>query len=70
MYGLINNTIVDLIVEKFGEDVWEKIAQEAGTSKTFVSMNQYSDEVTYKLVGAASKILNLSATTVLEVFGE
>jgi len=36
----------------------------------FVSNEAYPDELTYKLVGAASETLNLPAEKVLHVFGE
>ena len=71
MYGMINQAVRKLVVENHGEPVWQKICAEAGLTETdFSSMQKYPDEVTYKLVGAASKVLNTPAEQVLEAFGE
>jgi Haem-NO-binding len=71
MYGLVNKGIEDLVVSRFGEPSWEAIKKQAGVDvDAFVSMEAYSDEVTYKLVGAASEVLGIPAHTVLETFGE
>jgi hypothetical protein len=71
MYGLINKAVQDLVVTKFGEDKWAEIAKKAGvTDPNFVSMAKYPDEVTYKLVGAASEVLGAPPAQILEAFGE
>jgi hypothetical protein len=71
MYGLINKAVHDLVVSKFGEAAWTEIARKAGvTDPTFISMEKYPDEVTYKLVGAASEVLKAPAEQILEAFGE
>ncbi|HMV46369.1 MAG TPA: heme NO-binding domain-containing protein [Blastocatellia bacterium] len=71
MYGLVNKAIEGLICEQAGPAVWEQIKQKAGVDVDyFVSMNPYPDEVSYKLVGAASEVLGLSAEEVLIRFGE
>jgi len=71
MYGLVNRAVEELVCTQFGEATWEAIRSEAGIDiEVFVSMEQYSDDVTYKLVNAASKILGISAEMVLITFGE
>lgn len=71
MYGLVNRAVEELVCTQFGEATWEAIRAEAGIDiEVFVSMEQYADDVTYKLVNAASKILGVSAETVLITFGE
>ena len=71
MYGLVNKAVQDLIVTKFGQEKWIEIKEEAAIDvETFVSMDSYPDEVTYKLVGAASVVLGIPAETILETFGE
>jgi hypothetical protein len=71
MYGLINKAVEGLICSNFGEDTWEAIKQKAGIDvDAFISMDTYSDDVTYRLVGAASEHLNLPAEDVLRTFGE
>ena len=71
MYGLINKAVHDLVVTKFGEATWNEIARKAGVNDPhFISMEKYPDEVTYKLVGAASEVLKTPAEQILEAFGE
>lgn len=71
MYGMVNKAIEDLVCSRFGEDSWEAIKENAGVDiDAFVSMDAYSDDVTYRLVGAASEHLNLPVDKVLEAFGE
>ena len=71
MYGLVNNAIEELVVTQFGEDRWETIKQKAGVDiEAFISNEGYSDDITYKLVGAASEVLGLSVRDVLIAFGE
>ena len=71
MYGLVNRAVQDLICERFGAGAWERIKQRAGVDvDVFISMDGYPDEVTYKLVGAASEELGTPAAQLLEAFGE
>ena len=71
MYGLVNKAVVDLVVNKFGEDTWVAIKKKAGVDHDlFVSMDAYPDDITYRLVGAASEVLGIPPAAVLEAFGE
>lgn len=71
MYGLVNRAIEELVCNNFGEESWEAIRTEAGIDiEAFICMEPYPDEVTYKLVAAAGKILDLPAETILSTFGE
>ncbi|MBM3597303.1 MAG: heme NO-binding protein [Alphaproteobacteria bacterium] len=71
MYGLINKAVHDLVTSKFGEAKWAEICQKAGVSDpNFITMVKYPDDVTYRLVGAASELLNVPAADILEAFGE
>lgn len=71
MYGLVNRAVRDLVVSKFGDDAWSRITESAGLSvDTFVSMEHYDDAITYRLVGAASEVLELEPAAILEAFGE
>ena len=71
MYGLINKAVRDLVVSRFGEAKWDEIRCKAGVEDAdFVSMEKYPDDTTYRLVGAASEVLNTPAEQVLELFGE
>jgi predicted hydrocarbon binding protein len=71
MYGMVNAAIQELICSRFGEDKWDEITTKAGVEiEEFSRMSQYPDEVTYKLVGAASEALGLPADDVMQAFGE
>ena len=71
MYGLVNKAVVDLVVSKFGQDTWDAIKKKAEVDiDVFVSMEGYPDDITYRLVGAASEVLKIPPEKVLEAFGE
>lgn len=71
MYGLVNRAVEGLVVEKFGDDAWQRICARAEvTDPSFVSMEAYDDAITYALVGAAAEELGMDAASILEAFGE
>jgi hypothetical protein len=71
MYGMINRAIRDLVTSRFGEAKWQEIRDKAGVAdEVFVNMVKYPDDATYRLVGAASAVLNTPAPAILEAFGE
>lgn len=71
MYGLINQALEDFVIQGFGTSAWHRIRQGAGINQEmFIAMDSYADETTYKLVGAATDVLSLDASHVLEAFGE
>jgi len=71
MYGLIQRAIQSMVCTRFDAATWEAVKREAGVDdEVFVANATYPDDVTYKLVGATSKLTGLSAEDVLEAFGE
>ena len=71
MYGLVNKAVEDLVSTRFGAETWTKVREKAGVGVGgFVSMDPYPDDVTYKLVGAASEVLGAPVPALLEAFGE
>jgi len=71
MYGLVNRAIEEMVQESYGNEVWKRICASAGMdTPTFISNEPYPDEVTYRLVTAASEQLGLPADDVLRAFGE
>lgn len=71
MYGLVHRAIHDLVVRQFGEESWNLVREKAQLDQDhFVAMQAYDDEITYRLVGAACEVLQLSPAAVLEAFGE
>ena len=71
MYGMVNKAVAELVCSSFGEDKWEAIKAKADVDVDFfISNESYPDDITYKLVGAASEVLGLPAEQILQVFGE
>jgi predicted hydrocarbon binding protein len=71
MYGLVNKAIEDMVCSRFGEDTWQEIKNKAEIeTNTFISMEAYPDDVTHRLVKAASHVLGLSASDIMRAFGE
>ena len=71
MYGLVNKAIEDMVCSNHGEETWEEIKRKAEIEvDTFVSMEGYPDDVTHRLVKAASEVLGLSAAQIMHAFGE
>jgi len=70
MYGMVNRAIEDLVVSSTSVEVWNQIKHEAGLELgAFIDSSQYNDDVTYKLVEAASKVLETPAEDILHAFG-
>lgn len=71
MYGLVNKAIHDMVCTQFGEETWQQIRQQAEIeTDTFLSMEGYPDDVTHRLVKAASAVLGLSSAEIMQAFGE
>ena len=71
MYGLVNLAIEELVTQVAGKPVWETIKQEVGFNDPgFVILDPYPDELTFALVGSASKHLNMEPADVLHAFGK
>lgn len=71
MYGLVNKGIQELVCSRFGEETWRQIKQKAEIqTDTFLSMEGYPDDLTHRLVIAASQVLGISTASVMEAFGE
>uniref|UniRef100_A0A8B9GKF2 guanylate cyclase n=1 Tax=Amazona collaria TaxID=241587 RepID=A0A8B9GKF2_9PSIT len=69
-YGFINTCLKSLVVEKYGEETWEKLRLQAGVQDSFLTFEVYNDEITMQLVDKACKILGVPADMVLREFGE
>ena len=71
MYGLVNKAIEQMVCRHHGEAAWEEIKTRAGVEvEVFLSNENYPDDMTYRLVGAASEVLKAPAEDVLKAFGE
>ncbi|NEO87492.1 MAG: heme NO-binding protein [Spirulina sp. SIO3F2] len=70
MYGLVNKAIEDMVRSNYGEETWQEIKQLAQIDlEKFVSMEGYPDDVTHRLVKAASQVLSISPSKIMEAFG-
>lgn len=68
---MVNKAVEEMVCRNHGEEVWEKIKEKAGVEvDVFMSNEGYPDEVTYRLVGAASEVLGVPAEQILIGFGE
>lgn len=71
MYGIVNKAIQDLITTNFGNEKWELIKEKSKVDVDFFLSNEpYDDDITFKLALAASEILHISVSEVLNAFGE
>lgn len=71
MYGMVNAAMEDLVLRLGGADMWDTIVAKAGVElPVFVAMEPYDDDLTYRLVAAASEVTGLPPADVLEAFGE
>lgn len=71
MYGLINRAIQDMVCEHHGSDVWETIKTKANIEESrFLVLQSYPDDLTHRLVFAASEILGLSSSEIMRAFGQ
>lgn len=71
MYGMVNKAVEEMVIGAHGEAMWCEIKRRAGvTQEIFISNEGYPDEITYRLVGAASELLQTPADQILHAFGE
>lgn len=70
MYGLVNRALQQLVCAHHGQRTWDTIRAKAGVAdEVFVRMDSYPDEVTRRLVAAASEVLDAPADELLKGFG-
>lgn len=70
MYGMVNQALEDMVTGLHGEDTWNQIKRQAGVDVDYFLTNEaYPDEMTYRLVGAASAVLQAPADALLQAFG-
>uniref|UniRef100_F7FK82 guanylate cyclase n=1 Tax=Monodelphis domestica TaxID=13616 RepID=F7FK82_MONDO len=69
-YGFINTCLQSLVIEKFGEETWEKLKASAEIQDTFMTYTVYDDIITIKLIQEACKLLGVSLEAILKMFGE
>lgn len=71
MYGIINKSIEEQIIQQYGENKWKEIKEKSGiTEDFFISNEVYDDNVTYDLINSISTVLMIPADLVLFNMGE
>lgn len=71
MYGLVNQAIRDMILVNHGEEIWARVRQRAEVQvEQFEGMEPYPDDLTHRLVMAASIELDDDPHELLRAFGE
>lgn len=70
MYGLVNQAIRDMIFVNHGQEIWVKVRERADVEiEQFEGMEPYPDDLTHRLVMAASLELQQSPHALLRAFG-
>lgn len=70
MYGMVNKALQEMVTSGFGDAVWERVKTQAGIDiDVFISNDGYPDDITYRLVGAVSQVLDIPGPEVLRKFG-
>lgn len=71
MYGMINKALEQMIVAQHGEEAWSSVLAGADSrdSVAFVSLKQYPDQLTYRLMASASTVLDCPSDALLRAFG-
>lgn len=70
MYGVINKSLRDMMVEQYGDLAWGNVLQRSGCPHdSFLAMRSYDDSVTYHLAQAAAEELGIELDDALRAFG-
>src|SRR3972149_7305550 len=71
MYGMVNLAIEGLLIERYGQSVWQTVKDKAAPGiDRFLTMEQYPEEVTQGLVAAAAEITGRPTDELLNELGE
>ncbi len=50
MYGMVNNALRGLVLDRYGAEAWGRVHEQVGAPAMFEPMKPYGDDVTYGLV--------------------
>ncbi|MBY9068093.1 heme NO-binding domain-containing protein [Hyphomonas sp. WL0036] len=68
---MVHTAARSMVVETLGDDAWQSILAEAQLNgELFISGQNYSDEVTFALIGAIAKVSGIEPENLLRLFGE
>ncbi len=71
MYGMIQQAARDMVLARYGEEVWQAVLGESGlTSEHFISAQAYDDTITFSLLSAIGTLSDMHQDELLEEFGK
>lgn len=70
MKGIVFTMLADMVVEKFGLEVWDELLTKAGDDGIYVSTETYPDEALTALVVAAHEKSGIPVNDLIRTFGE
>jgi len=70
MYGVINKSLRDMVVEQFGDSKWQEVLLRSGVpDDSFLAMQSYDDDITYSLAQACADEMAIDLSDALRAFG-
>lgn len=70
MNGIVNKALRDTVLTHFGPAVWSEVVERTQlTESSFVALEYYPDEITYRLAGGAAEVSGTPLPEFLEMFG-
>ena len=70
MKGIIFNVVEEVVSDRYGDDAWDSLLDAADLDGSYTSLGSYPDEDLFRLVAAASQILEVPADAVVRTLGE
>ncbi len=70
MKGIVFTMLADMVIEKFGLDVWDELLTKTGDDGIYVSTETYPDEALTALVVAAHEKSGIPVNDLVRAFGE
>ncbi len=69
MKGIVFQLLEQVVTQHHGEAAWDRLLTEAGMEGAYTSLGNYEDAELFKIVGVASRHLNLPPADVVRWFG-
>jgi hypothetical protein len=68
-HGIIHNCICQLVLRDLGEEAWVRASDTTQLSKDVNMKKTFSDDDTYRLIGAVANMTGCTVPDLLEAFG-
>lgn len=70
MYGLVKQGFEHMVCERYGENAWSRIKEDANVDiEMFIGMHVYPDEIAFALFDSAATVLQVPRADLLRTFG-